>query len=608
MRRTRVCSWLELVVVLLLIPAMGAAQNVTTRNYDNFRTGWDSQELSLTQSNVGPTTFSRRAIVETLDEQVDAQPVILSNQTINGTLYPTVVYVATENNTVYAIDGLAGTILLQTTLESAAPIAQIFGGSCSNNSGRIGINSTPVIDATAGRIYVVTATIPSGGTLTFHLHALSVATLVDQVTPLTITPPAGTSINRQRGALTLFNSGVLIPFASFCDNSAPTLGFMTYANMSVTPAVQTSFQASHTFLDSIWMSGGGPAVNGNFIYFLTGNGNVALTPPPNTELPHSIVRLTGSSGTPLSLTYSTATIPDTSIMGTDKDYGAGGVMIVPSGAPTSIGPGTTASFLTGAGKTGNLYLFGTGLGSFIQSLPIGACWCGPAYFTGSDGLGHVVTGGGTTLQLNTVNSASLTPSSSVQLPAKAFGDPGLWTTVSSNGTAAGTGVIWTVSGPDSNTNLTLYAYNANNLSLLFSAVAGSWGNTGGNANVVPVVSNGHVYVASDGELTIFGLTQGAVPLPPTSITANFSACPAVTASWAPSTGATSYQLFEQFGNGPWNPTIAGLFWSGTATHVVTGHFTSPGLYQFDVAACNSFGCSAVGTPAGANLLKNCSIM
>jgi hypothetical protein len=606
MRRTRVFSWLELAVVLLLIPVMGAAQNVTTRNYDNFRTGWDSQELTLTQSNVGPTTFQQTGIVETLDEQVDAQPLVLSNQTINGTLYPTVVYVATENNSVYAIDGLAGTILLHVALESAAPISQIFGGSCGNNSNNIGINSTPVIDAAAGRLYVVTATIQAG-TLTFHLHALSVATLADQVTPLTITPPAGTSVNRQRAALTLFNGGVLIPFASFCDSSAPTLGFLTYANMNVTPAVQTSFQTSHSFLDSLWMSGGGPAVYGNSIYFLTGNGNISLTAPPNTELPHAIVQLAGSSGTPLSLTYSTATVPDTSIIGTDKDYGAGGVMIVPAGAPAAIGPGTTASFLTGAGKTGNQYLFGTGLGAAIQSLPVGACWCGPSYFTGSDGLGHVVTGGGTTLQLNTVNSASLTPAASVQLPAKAAGDPGVWSTVSSNGTAAGTGVIWTVSGPDSNDYLTLYAYNANTMALLFSAPAGFWDHVGGNANAVPVVSNGHVYVASDGEIRIFSLLQGAVPLPPSSITANFQACPAVTASWSASSGATYYELFGEFGTGAWNPEFAALYYSGSATHVLTGHFTGSGAYQFAAAACNSFGCSAVGPSAFANLVKNCGI-
>ncbi|HLY07163.1 MAG TPA: hypothetical protein VKR31_15565, partial [Rhizomicrobium sp.] len=39
---------------------------------------------------------------------------------------------------------------------------------------------------------------------------------------------------------------------------------------------------------------------------------------------------------------------------------------------------------------------------------------------------------------------------------------------------------------------------------LFSETAGQWPNTGGNANLVPVVANGLVYVASYQMLTIFG--------------------------------------------------------------------------------------------------------
>jgi len=40
---------------------------------------------------------------------------------------------------------------------------------------------------------------------------------------------------------------------------------------------------------------------------------------------------------------------------------------------------------------------------------------------------------------------------------------------------------------------------------LFQGAAGTWPYTGGNANIVPVVANGKVYVASYKELAIFGL-------------------------------------------------------------------------------------------------------
>jgi hypothetical protein len=40
---------------------------------------------------------------------------------------------------------------------------------------------------------------------------------------------------------------------------------------------------------------------------------------------------------------------------------------------------------------------------------------------------------------------------------------------------------------------------------LFKGGAGPWPNTGGNSNLVPVVANGQVNVASNKQLQIFGL-------------------------------------------------------------------------------------------------------
>lgn len=89
-------------------------------------------------------------------------------------------------------------------------------------------------------------------------------------------------------------------------------------------------------------------------------------------------------------------------------------------------------------------------------------------------------------------------------------DPGFFTVVSSNGTQNGSAIIWAVGRP---TNLnpalvTLYAFNAiatnAHYTLLYSSPAGSWPTPGDNANIVPVVANGKVYVASYKALTIFG--------------------------------------------------------------------------------------------------------
>jgi len=45
---------------------------------------------------------------------------------------------------------------------------------------------------------------------------------------------------------------------------------------------------------------------------------------------------------------------------------------------------------------------------------------------------------------------------------------------------------------------------------LFHGVAGIWPNVNGNSNLVPVVANGKVYVASYRQLRIFGLTPQAL--------------------------------------------------------------------------------------------------
>jgi hypothetical protein len=89
-------------------------------------------------------------------------------------------------------------------------------------------------------------------------------------------------------------------------------------------------------------------------------------------------------------------------------------------------------------------------------------------------------------------------------------DPGFFTSVSSNG--KNHAVIWAVSRPLTNNqshSVWLYAFDGtptgSTLPQLFQAVAGSWPNLGGNANIVPVVVNGKVYVASYKELDIFGL-------------------------------------------------------------------------------------------------------
>src|ERR1700730_16423681 len=130
----------------VVVAGSAAAQSpvaVTTYHYDNLRTGWNRHETQLTPQNVNPTTFG---IINTvpLDDQVDAQPLIVPNQTIAGGTHD-VVYVATEGNTIYAIDASNGAMLLSRNLGS--PVPKVLGNA--------GILSTPVIDVAAQTLYLI---------------------------------------------------------------------------------------------------------------------------------------------------------------------------------------------------------------------------------------------------------------------------------------------------------------------------------------------------------------------------------------------------------------------------------------------------------------------
>jgi hypothetical protein len=91
-------------------------------------------------------------------------------------------------------------------------------------------------------------------------------------------------------------------------------------------------------------------------------------------------------------------------------------------------------------------------------------------------------------------------------------DPGFFTTISSNGNASP--IIWAVSRPQNTGTGTLHlvAFNPDSgkttMKHLFTTTAGMWPNLGGNSNLVPVVANGQVFVASNKQLRIFGLLGG----------------------------------------------------------------------------------------------------
>ncbi len=539
---------------------VGCTDDVTYHN-NNQRTGWNETEQALTPANVGSPQFRLLQTVG-LDDQVDGQPLVVTQQTIKNSGVHDVVYVATENNTIYAIDVLTGAILLSQNFGAPVPMT-VLPGQCSNNAAHVGITSTPVIDAKTATMYVIVYSYESNAPI-YRIHALSLEDLIDKMPPVEVaasnTLSDGTTFTfqaptqRQRSALLLANGAVYAGFASFCDIKAnvsrgwllgweaATLKPLAANELTNRQTVAQTPPSDHHdfFLSSIWMSGYGVAADSDGeLYFVTGNSDTVRT----NNIQESAVRM--SSDLTAVKDYFTpsnfATLDDQ-----DLDFASGGLMVLPDQR------GPLPHLAVAAGKFGLLYIIDRdNMGKYVAGGPdkppsvnITWCHCGPSYFVGSDGVPRVVSSGDTvvkTWKVDTSNPVPLTleatsPSLFVSSEQSSSGiqDSGFFTTISSNGTQANTAIIWAVSRPDSSTNPTvsLYAFNTtpsgSALPKIFSDVAGIWPSLGGNANIVPVVANGRVYVASYKQLTVFGLapTRPRIVKPKQLVVAVAAAVPA----------------------------------------------------------------------------------
>jgi len=154
-----------------------SASDVVTHKYDIARTGQYLVETTLTPANVNSSSFGLLRHLK-VDGKVDAQPLYLSSVAMPGQGVHDVVYVATENDSVYALDATTGQQLWQVSVVAAGETPSDDRG-CSEVSPMIGITSTPVIDRTRGpngAIYLVAMSKDGSGNYFQRIHALDVTT------------------------------------------------------------------------------------------------------------------------------------------------------------------------------------------------------------------------------------------------------------------------------------------------------------------------------------------------------------------------------------------------------------------------------------------------
>ncbi len=522
------------------------APAITTRSYNNARTGANLQETILVTSNVKPATFGK-LFSRQVDGDIYAQPLYVPNMMINGALH-NVVYVATMHNTLYAFD--ADDPALSTPLWS-----RNFGNSVltpypgfANRYGayhdiqkEIGITGTPAIDVSNNRLFLVAATSNITQTSTLitptiysnTIYSVNLLNGTDNIASAVITGSVLGIGDGSLGGVLYFDQkqhlqrpgliydtksgNVGIAFGSHADtdpyhgwvfnyfgdtlaktgtfNVTPDGKNKVSDNCFTTPTNNTESGACIESEGGIWMSGQGMASedNGNY-YFITGNGTFdAYKSPPGNDYGNSFVRL-DNRGDQLSLADYFTPHDQAALNTADKDVAAGGSLLI---------PGT--NLLVGGGKSGKLYVINKGLmGQYtgnvtdtnLQTFQAvnGRIFSTPVYWNSAAGGQLYIWGTNDKIKgykLNATNDGFITtPFAS---GSTTMGDyiPGGTLSLSANGSITGTGIVWTTDpfGSANATTVTgtLRAYDASNLQELWNSnlnyARDGWGNDNADPNL-----------------------------------------------------------------------------------------------------------------------------
>lgn len=478
-----------------------SALNYTTWKNDNARDGLNSKETILTPANVNASTFGK-IFSAPVDGRLWAQPLYMSGVTIAGAKH-NVVYVATANDSVYAIDGDTGAQLWKVSLLGSGEAPASASALHSSVQPIIGITGTPVIDPSTGTLYAVTQSGISG-TYYHRLHALDITTGKERFGAPVVLNTGGwdSSQHLQRPGLTLANGTIYIAFSSN-EDVAPYHGwvFAYSADNMNQVAVWNATAGGHA--GGIWMGGGGIAADaGGDLYLTTGNGEWSGA----TEFGQSAVRLSPT----LAVQDYFTPIAHSTESGEDKDLGSGGVLLLPPNTGAHPKEAVICSkldliYVLDLEHMGEL---GSGSDDVVQQVngqlgatsgvqytdrcfSTAAFWNNNIYFIGNNDA---------VKQFSYNPATGLMSTTPIHKNTYAFLFPGGQPVVSSNGNS--NAIVWSI---DWKTG-TLRAYDATNVSnsLYVSPSLGT-----GIKFTVPTVVNGHVYVGLGSSVVGMGLVKSS---------------------------------------------------------------------------------------------------
>ncbi|HWG20116.1 MAG TPA: chitobiase/beta-hexosaminidase C-terminal domain-containing protein [Terracidiphilus sp.] len=573
---------------------------VLTWRYDLTHAGQNTRETALTPANVASNAFGKLFSL-TVDDHVFAQPLYVPNLKMSDGQVHNVLFVATENDSIYAFDADAtGSPIWQVSMLTAAhgagpgatPVPENKYTNGEDIGPNIGITGTPAINPATNTMYVVANTEESGQYFS-RLHAINIITGAEQSgSPVKITATvagtAGGSSNgqvtfsafqeNQRAALNYYNGYVYIAYGSHGD-IAPWEGWVFAYNAATLQQTAAMCLSPDDNGGSVWGSGAGlpidTNVSGGRMFVVTGNGNRTTPFQANSDYGESVVAFNLANGQLSPTDEWTAFNWQALNSAPDWDQGSGGVLMLPDQ------PGANPHLIITAGKEGRITVLSrdklgglapsgsTSNTNAVQDITLSQIqqgqgfWSTAAYWNGNVYVWAGGDNGGTPnagMMFKMNNGVVDTKPDSETTVTSAF--PGPTFSISSNGTQ--NGIAWAVKADQFNSEgpAVLYAFDPDDLANTLYESDTKSSDSAGRANKfsVPVVTNGKVYVAAYREVDIYGLLDAQ----------STTAAPVITPGGGTYSTAQSVTLSDTDAN-------AAIYYTtdGSTPSVSSNHYTAP---------------------------------